>query len=78
MSYVYLSKVVEILSGTAFHSFTYNMSKNNTLENRLHLGNFYHTINLKAKKIKLWNRLQKDIGPEVTLQTYQFGLKTEE
>ena len=49
MSYDYLFKVVEILSGTAFHSISKPMCKKNTLENSSQLGNFYHTINLNAK-----------------------------
>ena len=49
MSYHYLLKLVEIRSGAAFHSISKSTCKNNTLENSSRLGNFYHTINLKAK-----------------------------
>ena len=49
MTYGYYYKLVKTLSGSAFHSFSSALLKNSSLENRLHLGNFYHTINLKAK-----------------------------
>ena len=49
MAYEYYSKLGKTLSGSAFHSFSSLTFKYYSLENPLHLGNFYHTINLKAK-----------------------------
>ena len=49
MAYQYYLKVGKTLSGTVFHSFSNLHVKYLSLEKPLHLGNFYHTINLKAK-----------------------------
>jgi hypothetical protein len=49
MPYLYLGNMAETQSGTAFSSFSEATCNIYTLENTLFLGNFYHTINLKAK-----------------------------
>ena len=49
MTYQYYLKSGKPLSGSAFHSFSTLLVKYTSLENPLHLSNFYHTINLKAK-----------------------------
>jgi len=49
MAYQYYLKIGKTLSGSAFHSFSALLLKYSSLEKPLHLGNFYHTINLKAK-----------------------------
>ena len=49
MAYQYYLKIDKTLSGSAFHSFSAILLKYSSLEKPLHLGNFYHTINLKAK-----------------------------
>jgi hypothetical protein len=49
MPYPYVVNITEIPSGTAFYSFSNSTCKIYTLENPILLGNFYHTINLKAK-----------------------------
>jgi len=49
MAYQYYLKIGKTLSGTAFHSFSTLQLRYPSLEKPLHLGNFYHTINLKAK-----------------------------
>ena len=49
MAYQYYFKIGKTLSGSAFHSFSAIPFNYSALENPLHLGNFYHTINLKAK-----------------------------
>jgi hypothetical protein len=49
MTYEYYLKFDKTLTGIAFHSYSSILFKNTSLENGLHLGNFYHTINLKAK-----------------------------
>jgi len=49
MTYQYHLKIGKTLYGSAFHSFSVVLLKYSSLEKPLHLGNFYHTINLKAK-----------------------------
>ena len=49
MAYQYYSKLGKTLSGSAFRSFSSLSLTYLCLEKPLHLGNFYHTINLKAK-----------------------------
>ena len=49
MAYQYYLKSGKILPGSTFHSISTLQLKNSSLEKPLHLGNFYHTINLKAK-----------------------------
>ena len=49
MTYWYYLNVDKTLTGNAFHSFSWSLAKITAIENPHHLGNFYHTINLKAK-----------------------------
>ena len=49
MPYVYYLKIDKTLTGTTFHSFSKLLNELTSLENPHHLGNFYLTINLKAK-----------------------------
>ena len=49
MAYQYYLKLGKTLSGSALHSFSTLPQKYPSLEKPLQLGNFYHTINLKAK-----------------------------
>jgi len=49
MMYQYYPKIDKTLYGIAFHSFSILPFRYYSLENPLLLGNFYHTINLKAK-----------------------------
>ena len=49
MAYQYYSKIGKTLSGGAFRSFSAPPPKYPSLEKPLLLGNFYHTIKLKAK-----------------------------
>lgn len=49
MAYQYYLKIGKTLSGSAFHSFSALLFKYSSIENALHLSNFYQTINLKAK-----------------------------
>ena len=49
MAYQYYLKIGKTLSGTAFHSFSTLQLEFFSLEKPHRLGNFYHTINLKAK-----------------------------
>jgi hypothetical protein len=49
MTYQYYLKIGKTLSGIAFHSFSVPLWIYPSLEKPVHLGNFYHTINLKAK-----------------------------
>ena len=49
MSYLSHPKIAKTLSDSAFRSFSIPSLKTKSLEKPLHLGNFYHTINLKAK-----------------------------
>ena len=49
MAYQYYLKIGKTLTGIAFHSFSTLQLKYYSLEKPLTLGNFYHTINLKAK-----------------------------
>jgi len=49
MAYQYYLKIGKTLYGSAFHSFSSLLIKYPSLEKPLRLGNFYHTINLKAK-----------------------------
>lgn len=65
MAYQYFVKIGKIQSGSTFHSFSTNTCKIYTLENRLHLGNFYHTINLKGFKLSAMNKIVKRVYNEV-------------
>ena len=49
MAYQYYIKIVETLYGSTFHSFSTQQLKYPSIEKHHQLGNFYHTINLKAK-----------------------------
>ena len=49
MAYEYYLKLDKTLTGIAFHSFSSILLRHTSLENPPLLGNFYHTINLKAK-----------------------------
>ena len=49
MSYLSHPKIAKTLSDSAFRSFSTPGFKTQSLEKPLHLGNFYLTINLKAK-----------------------------
>jgi hypothetical protein len=49
MAYQYYLIEGKTLSGSAFHSVSTSPIKVLSLEKPLYLGNFYHTINLKAK-----------------------------
>jgi len=49
MAYEYYLKIAKTLTGGAFDSFSTLQLRLASLEKPLHLGNFYHTINLKAK-----------------------------
>ena len=49
MAYEYYLNIGKTLSGSRFRSFPTPLPKYPSLEKPLRLGNFYHTINLKAK-----------------------------
>jgi hypothetical protein len=49
MAYQSHLKIGKTLPGSAFHSFSTLQLKYSSLEKPFLLGNFYHTINLKAK-----------------------------
>jgi hypothetical protein len=61
MEHKYYSKIGKNLSGSAFHSFSALKSKYLSLEKPLRLGNFYHTINLKAKTSVMKRVVQEDV-----------------